>query len=135
MTGQNATYRTAPSARATARLAAATRPVSVGLPRKPGFTGAGFEQILALLFGSAALGAIAYAWWSTRRWEPHARMDADVSARLASGRDGCRSRLAGPGGRESRLRPAHRGGPRAGDRPDSASSSTAAMRRSSRVQT
>lgn len=67
MTGQNATYRTVPSARATARLAAATRPVSVGLPRKPGFTGAGFEQILALLFGSAALGAIAYAWWSTRR--------------------------------------------------------------------
>jgi hypothetical protein len=40
---------------------------ALDLPRKPGYAFYGFEQILALLFGSAAVGAIAYAWWGTRR--------------------------------------------------------------------
>ena len=40
---------------------------ALDLPRKPGFAFDGFEQTLALLFGSAAVGAIAYAWWGTRR--------------------------------------------------------------------
>jgi len=40
---------------------------ALDLPRKPGYAFYGFEQILALLFGSAAVGAMAYAWWSTRR--------------------------------------------------------------------
>jgi hypothetical protein len=34
-------------------------------PRKPGYAGDGFEQILALVFAGA--GVIAYAWWDTRR--------------------------------------------------------------------
>ena len=36
-------------------------------PRKPGYAGGGFEQILALVFGAAGAGVIAYAWWDTRR--------------------------------------------------------------------
>lgn len=39
----------------------------IDLPRKPRYAFNGFEQIVGLLFGSAAVGAIAYAWWGTRR--------------------------------------------------------------------
>jgi len=40
---------------------------AIDLPRKVGYASPGFEQIVGLLFGSAAVGAIAYAWWGTRR--------------------------------------------------------------------
>jgi hypothetical protein len=40
---------------------------TIDLPRKPGYAGGGFEEILALLFGTAAVGVIAHAWWDTRR--------------------------------------------------------------------
>jgi len=33
----------------------------------PGDTGGGVERLLALVFGGAGLGLIAYAWWDTRR--------------------------------------------------------------------
>ena len=39
---------------------------SIG-PRKPRYAVDGFEEILALLFGGAAAGALAYTWWDTRR--------------------------------------------------------------------
>ncbi len=36
-------------------------------PRKAGYDVAGFEEVLALIFGAAGAGVIAYAWWETRR--------------------------------------------------------------------